>query len=116
MRATKQFEIDEAARQLERDEARKVLSECAKEAEKAATRTPGTFPKTPPKQKALAASNDPDDSSSSSSSDSEDNMSEEAQPPPANPPVITAHINFSPPAPTKFTGEGEDLKPEAFDR
>ena len=43
-------------------------------------------------------------------------MSEEAQPPPANPLAITARINFTPPAPTKFTGEGEDLKPKAFDR
>ena len=88
--------IDEAARQLQRDEAQEVLSESAREAEKAATKTPGTFPKTPPKQKAPVASNDPDDSSSSSSSDTEDNMYEEAQPPPApvNPPAVT--IRFAP--------------------
>ena len=85
------------------------------EAEKAATKIPETFPKTPTKQKATA-SNDPDDSSSSSSSDSEDNKSEEAQPPQADPLAITARISFTPPAPAKFTGEGEDLKPEAFDR
>ena len=60
--------------------------------------------------------NDPDDSSSSSSSDTEDNMSEEELPPPANSPAITARISFTPPASTNFTGEGEDLKLEAFDR
>ena len=104
------------ARQLHRDEAQEVLSESVKEAEKAATKTPGTFPKTPPKQKAPAASNDPDDSSSSSSSNTEDDMSEEAQPlpGPVNPPAVT--IRFAPPAPSRFTAEGEDLKPEVFDR
>ena len=41
-------------------------------------------------------------------------MSEEAQPAPVNPPAVT--IRFAPPAPSRFTGEGDDLKPEAFDR
>ena len=41
-------------------------------------------------------------------------MSEEAQPAPVNPLAVTIH--FAPPAPSRFTGEGEDLKPEAFDR
>ena len=118
-----QFTIDEAGRQLARDTAQQVLAESSKELAKESTVTPGGFPESPQKRskgKASAAPPDNDPSSSDSSSES-DRMSEEAGPAdpieePRPDPGTTAKLSIKVPTPKKFTGEGEDLKPEAFDR
>ena len=116
-RERERFEIDEAARQLSRDEAQAVLTASAKEIAKETSRTPGEFPSTPKGKAPATKPTNPDDDSSSSSSDSESDMSSEAGPSHTRPEAtVTAKMSFKPPSPNRFTGEGEDLKPEAFDR
>ena len=119
-KASKQFEIDEAARQLSRDEAQVVLTVSAKELEKETATRPGEFPSTPKKKREPALPPDPDSSSSDSDSDSNDNMSEAGPAdPPAPPPdpVLerTTRLAAKLHQPPTFSGEGDDLKEEAFE-
>jgi len=124
VKATKeQFTIDEVGRQLARDTAQQVLAESSTELAKESTVAPGGFPESPQKGlkgKVSVAPPDNDPSSSDSSSDS-DRMSEQAGPAdpveePRPDPGTTVKLSIKVPIPKKFTGEGEDLKPEAFDR
>ena len=121
--AKEQFSIDEAARQLARDCIKRDLAESATELAKAATVTLGGFPESPHKgssSKAPAAA-PVDDPDSSSSSDT-DYMSDHGEgaggpaPIPAPVPDSLPQLSIKVPSPKKFTGEGEDLKPEAFER
>jgi len=117
---SKQFEIDEAARQLSRDKAQVVLTESAKELEKETATTPGEFPLTPKNKGELAPPPDPDSSSSDSDSDSNNNMSEAGPAdPPAPPPdpVLQRTTRFAAKQhqPLTSSGEGDDLKEEAFE-
>ena len=121
--AKKQFLIDEAARQLTRDSAQRDLAEPATELAKAATVTPGGFPESPQKgssSKAPAATpaDDPDSSSSSDTDDMSDHGEGAGEPAPIPAPVPDSlpRLSIKVPSPKKFTGDGEDLKPEAFDR
>jgi len=112
--------IDEAARQLARDSAQRDLAESATELAKGATVTPRGFPESPQKgltSKAPVAAPAGDPDSSSSNSDHMSHQGEEAGgpgPEPVPEPLPTLSINV--PSPQKFTGDAEDLKPEAFDR
>jgi len=119
-KASKQFEIDEAARQLSRDEAQAVLTQSAKELEKETATRPGEFPSTPKKKGELAPPPDFDRSSSDSESDRNDNISEAgpAGPPAPSPdPVLDRMTRLAAKLhqPPTFSGEGEDLKEEAFE-
>ena len=118
------FSIDQAARQLARDSAQRDLAESAEELAKTATVTPGGFPVFP--QKGLSSKStvaappgDPDSSSSSSDSDDMSNQGDgagEAGNAPAPVPEALPRLSIKVPSPKKFTGELEDLKPEAFDQ
>ena len=71
--------------------------------------------------KAIAAAppGDPDSSSSSSDSDDMSNQGDGAggaEDAPAPVPEALPRLSIKVPSPKKFTGEAEDLKPEAFDR
>jgi len=119
-KGSKQFEIDEAARQLSREEAQVVLTESAKELEKETATRPGEFPSTPKKKGEPAPPPDPDSSSSDNDSDSNENMSEAGPAdPPAPPPdpVLerTTRLAAKLHQPPTFSGEGDDLKEEAFE-
>jgi len=97
--------------------------ESATELAKAATVTPSGFPHSPQKGSArkapvVAPASDPD-RSSSSSSDSDD-MSDQGEGAGGSGPALVPEplpwLSIKVPSPMKFTGHGEDLKPEAFDR
>jgi len=96
--------------------------ESATELAKAVTVTPGGFPESPQKglsSKAPVAVPAGDPDGSSSSSDSE-NMSDHGEVAggtgPAPVPEPLPRLSIKVPSPKKFTGDGDDLKPEAFDR
>ena len=121
--AKEQFSIDEPASQLARDSAQGDLPESATELAKTATVIPGAFPESPHKgssSKAQAAvpADDPDSSSSSDTDDMSDHGEGAGEPAsiPAPVPDSLPRLSIKVPSPQKFTGEGEDLKPEAFDR
>ena len=121
--AKEQFSIDKAARQLARDSAQRDLVESVTELAKAATVTPGGFPESPhkgslSKAPAVAPADDPDSSSSSDTDDMSDHGEGAGEPAPVPAPVSDSlpRLSIKVPSPKKFTGEGEDLKPEAFDR
>ena len=118
--ASKEFEINEAARQLSRDEAQLVLTESAKELEKETPTRPREFPSTPKKKGEPAPPPDPDCSSSDSDSEGNDNMSEaglgDPQAPPPDPVLErTTRLAAKLHQPPTFSGEGDDLKEEAFE-
>ena len=120
-KASNQFEIDEAARQLSRDEAQVVLTESAKELEKETATRPGEFPSTLKKKREVVPPPDPVSSSSDSASDSNDNLSEAglSDPPAPSPdPELerTTRLAAKLYQPLTFSGEGDDLKEEAFER
>jgi len=119
-KASNGFEIDKGARQLSRDEVQVVLTESAKELEKETATRPGEFPSTAKKKGESAAPPDPESSSRDSDPHSNDIISEagKADPPPPLPdPVLermtrlTAKLH----QPPTVTGEGDDLKEEAFE-
>jgi len=92
----------------------------ATELAKVATVTPGEFPESP--QNGLtsnapvpAPAGDPD-SSSSDSDDMSDHGERAGGPGPEPIPEPLPRLSIKVPSPKKFTGVGEDLKPEAFDR
>ena len=121
--AKKQFSIDEAARQLARDSALRDLAHSATELANAATVTPGRFPESPhkgssSKAPAVAPQDDRDSSSNSERDDMSDHGEGAGEPAPIPPPVPDSQprLSIKVPSPKKFTGEGADLQPEAFDR
>jgi len=94
--------------------------ESATELAKAATVTAGEFPESPQKgitsiALVAAPAGDPDSSSSNS-----DHMSDHGEgaggPGPEPVPEALPRLSIKVPSPKKFRGDGEDLKPEAFDR
>jgi len=96
------------------------LAELATELAKAATVTPGGFPDSPrkglfSKAPVAAPAGDPDRSSSDS-----DDMSDHGEgaggPGPVPVPEPLPRLSIKVPSPEKFTGDGEDLKQEAFNR
>ena len=115
--------MDKSARQLARDSAQLDLAELAEELVKTVTITPSGFSLSPQKGSSskatvVAPACDPDCSSSSSNSDDMSNLGgeacgEEGTPAPVPEPLLWLSIKV--PSPKKFTGEAEDLKPEAFD-
>ena len=114
------FSIDEASRQLARDEASQTLKESESEIAKEQTATPGVFPKSPAKgKKPLQSTSSKDDPSSSSSSESSDDEDDKMSasgttevPDRSNAPRLTMKI----PEPRRFSGSGKDMDPGAFDR
>ena len=85
--------------------------------------TPGGFPESPhkgssSKAPAAAPADDPDSSSSRDTDDMSDHAEGAREPAPIPAPVPDSlpQLSIKVPSPKKFTGEGEDLKPEAFDR
>jgi len=119
-KVSKQCEIDKAAPQLSRDKVQVVLTESAKALKKETATRPGEFPSTSKKKWEPAPPRDPDSSSSNSNSHSNDNMSEAGPAdPPAPPPdrVLerTTRLAAKLHQPPTFSGEGDDLKEEAFE-
>ena len=117
---SKQFEIDEAARQLFRDEAQVVLTKSAKELEKETATRPGEFPSIPKKKEGQVPPPDPHSSSSDSYRDSYDDMSEAGladppTPPPEAVPDRTTQLVAKLHQRLTFSGEGDDLQDEAFE-
>ena len=114
------FSIDEASRQLARDEASHTLKESESEIAKERTATPGAFPKSPAKGKqprqSTSSKDDPSSSSSSESSDDEDDkMSASGTtevPDRSNAPRLTMKI----PEARRFSQSRKDMHPGAFDR
>jgi len=94
--------------------------ESATELAKTVTVTPGGFPESPQKgvtSKApvAAPAGDPD-SSSSDSDDMSDHGEGAGGPGPEPVPEPLPRLSIKVPSPKKFTGDGEDLKPESFAR
>jgi len=114
------FSIDKAAGQPARDSAQRDLAESATELAKAATVTPRGFPEFP--QKGLrsnavvtAPAGDPDSSSSDSDEISDHGEGAGGPGPEPGPEPLPSH-SIMVPSPKIFTGDGKDLKLEAFDR
>ena len=107
-----------------RDSAQQDIAESAEQLAKTATVTPGGFPVSPQKgspSKATVAAPPGDSDSSRSSRDSDDisNHGDKdggAGNTPAPVPQALPRLSIKVPSPMKFTGEAEDLKPDAFDQ
>jgi len=115
-----QFSIDKAARQLATNSAQRDLAESATELEKPATVTTRGFPESPqkglPSKAPVAAPARDPDSSSTDSDDMSDHGEGAGGPGPEPVPEPLPRLSIKVPSPKRFTGDGEELKPEAFDR
>jgi len=111
--------MDEASRQLARDEASQTLKEYESEIAKEQTATPGVFSESPAKgKKPLQSTSSKDDPSSSSSSESSDDEDDKMLasgtpevPDRSNAPRVTMKIS----EPQRFSGSGKDIDPGSFD-
>ena len=119
-KASKQFEIDEAASHLSRDEAQVVPEESGKGLEKEKATRLGKFLSTPKKKGETAPPPDPHISSSYNDSDRDDMISEAGPADPPAPPTDPVPDRMTRLAaklekPPTFNSQGDDLKAEAFE-